>query len=144
MRLQSNYPGEGPVLRLAIADDLEEAREAGELGPCRLTLRFDALEESDSLSVLLNGTELDWSEAEISFDGWKELTAASLFWLSYPAEPVEQHMEGSSASYAVTAPPLRKGESEIEVRLLSETRASERHVSLIGLEIDLTYRRRER
>ena len=33
VRLQPNDPGEGPVLRLAIADDLEEAREAGELGP---------------------------------------------------------------------------------------------------------------
>ena len=144
MRLQPNDPGEGPDLRLAIADDLEEAREAGELGPCRLTLRFDALEESDSLCVRLNGSELDWSEAEVSYDGWKELTAASLFWLSYPAEPVEQHMEGSSASYAVIAPPLRQGENQIEIRLLSETRTPDRHVSLIGLEIDLTYRRGKR
>ena len=139
MRLQPNYNGEGPVLRLAIADDLEAAREAGELGPCRLTLRFDSLEEGDSLSVRLNGMELDWSGAEVSFDGWKELTAASLFWLSYPAEPVEQHVEGASASYEAAAPPLRQGENEIEVRLLSETRASDSHVSLIGLEVDLTF-----
>ncbi len=144
VRLQPNYDGEGPVLRLAIADDFDAAREAGELGPCRLTLRFDALEESDSLRVRVNGRELDWSGAEVSFDGWEELTAASLFWLSYPAEPVEQHMEGSSASYAVTAPPLRQGEIEIEIRLLSETRAPECHVSLVGLEIDLTLGRRER
>ena len=139
VRLQPNYNGEGPVLRLAIADDLEAAREAGELGPCRLTLRFDALEVGDSLSVRLNGTELDWSGAEVSFDGWEELTAASLFWLSYPAEPVEQHVEGASAWYEAAAPPLRQGENEIEVRLISETRAPENYVSLIGLEIDLTF-----
>ena len=64
---------------------------------------------------------MDWRAAEVSFDGWEELTAASLFWLSYPAEPEEQHMEGSSASYTVTTPPLRQGENEIEVRLLSES-----------------------
>ena len=139
VRLQPNYPGQGPVLRLAIADDLEAAREAGELGPCRLTLRFDALEESDSLSVRLNGTELDWSGAEVSFHGWQELTAASLFWLSYPAEPVEQHVEGASASFAATVPPLRQGENEIEVRLLSDARAPGNHVSLVGVEVDLTF-----
>ena len=75
----------------------------------------------------------------VSFDGWQELTAASLFWLSYPAEPVEQHVEGASASYEVTTPPLRQGENEIEVRLLSDSRAPDRHVSLIGVEIDLTF-----
>ncbi len=139
VRLQPNYPGEGPVLRLDISDDLEAAREAGELGPCRLTLRFDSLEESDSLSVRLNGQELDWSGAEVSFDGWKELTAASLFWLSYPAEPVEQHVDGAIATFAATTPPLRQGENEIEVRLLSDSRAPDRHVSLVGLEIDLTF-----
>ena len=53
-------------------------------------------------------------------------------------------MEGTSASFAVTTPPLRQRQNEVEVRLLSETRASERHVSLIGLEIDLTYRRGKR
>ena len=102
-------------------------------------MRFDALEEGDSLSVRLNGMELDWSGAEVSFDGWEELTAASLFWLRYPAEPVEQHVEGSSAWYEAAAPPLRQGENEIEVRLISETRAPENYVSLIGLEIDLTF-----
>ena len=139
VRLEPNCEGAGPVLQVRVEDDLGTASAAGELGPCKLALRLKELGEADSLAVSLNGVPLDWRDAEVARDGWTQIGAASLFWLSFPAEPVETHVEGVGVEFAVTAPPLRQGVNEIAVKLRSGERSLEQYVSLIGVEIHVSY-----
>lgn len=139
VQIQPNYYSVGPVLRIPIADNLEEARAQGVLGSCQLTLQFETFETTDSLSVYLNGTKLNWDQATTSFDGWNELTSASLFWLRYPADPVEKHVDGVSVAFEVSPPTLLQGENEVTVHLHSDKRPNNQHISMIGLVVDVTY-----
>ena len=123
--LHQTLTGRGPVLRLEIADDLEEARRDGALDRCVLGLLLDGFSPLDELDVRVNNEALPWSTSRTAFTG------GGAAW---------PHLEGRrSIQYDLDCPPLQQGVNEVEVRLASYGPRPAAPAVLIGLEVSVSY-----
>ena len=138
--VQAGSAGEGPVLRMRVSDDVEAASAEGVLDSCNLVLRLQNLAGDNQLEVKLNHEAIPWSLAQISFAGWKRLQAGSLFWSRYPSYPVEVEQAGTRVEFTIACPPLKYGENEVEIHLLSGSREGREPVVLEGMEINVAYK----
>lgn len=136
--LQPGYAGQGPVICLDVADEVEDAQAEGVLGACALTLRLQGLTAADELEVQFNGEAMLWSAARVSFEGWQRKQVESLWWVSYPVRLIDIDVEGVSVEFDIGCPPFRAGINEVEVHLMGGGARSEA-VVLEKVEILVTY-----
>ena len=113
--MEETEPGGGAVLSLDIADDVEGAREAGELKECRLMLGFDGWAEGDEVDVRLNGHPVAWDSGQISREGWRHTVFDGEV---YHTTMAQETREGTSISFDVSDAPFLKGVDELVVRLI--------------------------
>ena len=107
--LDETLNGEGPILRMDVADDVEAAAADGFLGPCVLALLLDSFTPLDELEVRLNGEVYPWTSGRTSYLPWPG--AMMVNWPSMGGK--------RSVQFDVGCPPLKQGENEVEVRLSS-------------------------
>ena len=107
----------GAVLRMEIADRVEDARKAGALGTCTLGLLFDDLGDGDEVEVSLNGAPLSWTDGKRSAGGWEHVTYED-GWSAYPSGTKVATEPGDGVEFQVSAAPLKYGSNEIVLRLI--------------------------
>ncbi len=137
--LEQTLADRGAVLRLDVADDLREGRAARLPNRCVLTLRLDDLTPDDQLEVQLNQEALPWDSSRVCFDGWMRREVEARFWEHYPVRIAEVKQSGVSVEYEVDCPPLRQGDNELEIRLVTANRKGRGPVLLKGVEVLLEY-----
>jgi len=116
--LETTLVGPSTSLNINIADDLDGAKSANELGECTVGLLLGNLAAGDRIEVTLNGTRLDTSAAATSSDGW-DLTSYERGWNGYPSKTLQGTDPGSVIEWVVDGPPLAKGANALDVRLAS-------------------------
>lgn len=137
--LDESVLGGGPLLTIDLADDLDAARRANTLGPCRLFIHLENFTADDSLEVRLNRKPVPWNGARVDFAGWNELRVASLFWGSYPTHPREVFQQGTSVEFELDSEILRRGENEVEIGLAERSSQSAPRVQVQDLRLTITY-----
>ena len=115
-RLLPTPGGRGLVLTIDIADDLDAA--AADDGPraCTLGLGFAELPGDCELHVTLNGHELLWGDAVRPTEPWTR-TSYDPDWSTYPSGVERMPVEAESIVFVTSAPPLKQGVNEVEIRL---------------------------
>ena len=136
--LHETLTGQGPFIRVEIADDLEAASAEGSLDKCILGLRLDGLTPDDTLDVRLNGEPVLWECSEVSFDGWGQIHLAGRAFEEFPSATVEVTQEGVGVEFDVGSPPLKYGENHLEVRLVRDGPSPD-DVVLKGVDVTITY-----
>ena len=140
--LEETLTGQGPILRMDIADDVETASADGSLGRCTLGILLDNFTPLDEIEVRINGEVYPWSSGRTAYLPWPDVGVAG-----FPM------MAGKrSIQFDLDCPPLRQGENEVEVRFSSygprgygdKYSAHKGHewnkpAVLIGVEITITY-----
>ena len=129
--------GETISVPVVVSDDLDSAREDGEMRPPVLTLRFAYFCVEDDVEFRFNGHDLDRDGAEI--------TDERALWL--PLSPRGSPFEGSHSGMSVhwfrwqlDVDSLREGRNivEVEVKRLDKSAGFTR--SLNGVEVRTRYR----
>ena len=142
--LDNTFDGQGPILRMDIADDVEAASADGSLGRCVLGILLDDFTPLDELDIRLNGEAVPWSSGRTAYLPWPDVGMAG-----FPL------MAGKrSIQFDLDCPPLRQGENEVEVRFSSygdrgygdkysafDGQRATKPAVLIGVEITITYRK---
>ena len=124
--LERTLTGRGPVLRMDIADDVEAAAAEGALGSCVLGLLLDNFSPLDELDVRFNGVALPWKSSR------RSSTGAGANWPG---------LEGQrNVQYDLGCPPLKAGDNEVEVRLVSSGDRQSESAVLTGVEVTITYK----
>ena len=72
------------VLRLDIADQVENASADGVLGRCTLGLLFEDLDDTDEVEVSFNGVPLAWDGGARTAGGWDRVGYED-GWSTYPS-----------------------------------------------------------
>ena len=140
LALHRTLSSPGPRLRLRIADDFAAARSEGCPATGTLTLQFEALDQGDRLAVALNGTPLPWGSSRLSSEGWsRQARSPTAEHGTTPSQPVEVHQPGVCVEYEVGSPPLRHGENELEVQLVSDRGLADPSALLTGVEVTVSY-----
>ena len=134
---------EGATARLSIwvADDLDSAREDGEMRPPILTLRFSFFCIEDDVEFRLNGRFLPWEEAEITDE--RALTMATQLAGSMNIQ-APLGMSAHWFRYPLQTDDLKRGENVLEVACRRKDRRAAFKRSLNGVEIFTRYRDMER
>ena len=126
-------PG-GPTLRFEIADDVATASAEGALKGCVLSLKLTGLSGEDEWDVWLNGKELGSDAARTTYGDWGRVE-----WSGFPARLTHATYSGATIEFDLTGPPLRKGENELEMRLLRSAVQKSAHVELVDIEVAISY-----
>ena len=137
--LEEGFAGSGPILTTSIADDLDAAAAEGSLATCSLALRLDNFAPGSELRVHLNQRELPWDSARSSFDGWHREGVGDLFWMKYPLPPVDRVQPGAVVEFDLGCPPLRQGDNQVEVHLVSRATEGEEPVVLEDVAVTVAY-----
>ena len=72
------------MLRLDIADQVENASADGVLGRCTLGLLFEDLDDTDEVEVSFNGVPLAWDGGARTAGGWDRVGYED-GWSTYPS-----------------------------------------------------------
>ena len=126
-------PG-GPTLRFEIADDVAAASAEGALKSCVLSLKLTGLSGEDEMDVWLNGEQLSSDMGKLTFGEWGRVE-----WSGFPARLTHASYSGATIEFDLTGPPLRKGENELEVRLLRGAVQKSTHIVLMDVEVAISY-----
>ena len=124
----------GIALNLQIDDDVEAANAEGALRQCVLSLKFDGYKGEDELEVWLNGDLLSSGPSRVSFGPWSRLE-----WTEFPTRLAEVSHQGGSIEFDLDCPPLRRGDNELEVRLIKRTVMQPEPIVLRDVEVALAY-----
>ena len=126
--LRQTRTGGGPALYLDIADELEAARADGALERCVLGLLVDNFAPVDELEVCVNGETLPWSASRTSSTGGM---------LRFPA------LEGRrNIHYDLDSPPLKQGQNQLEIGLVSQGPRQTDAAVLVGVEVTIAYEKK--
>ena len=128
--------GRGPVLKMMIGDDVEAAAAEGALRRCVLKLSLNNISGEDEYDVLVNGELLSSAARTASYGGWRRLE-----WTQFPTRLKEIDHGGGTLEYEVAGPPFRRGENEIEVRLVRRTVQQPSPVVVRDLTLSIEYDR---
>jgi len=132
--MEETLPGEGAVLNLRIADDIEEGRTRGYIEGCVLSLGFDGLGDGDTLDVWLNGEPVSWDSRRVSEDGWSyKIFDGRIYHTTMASEAVP----GTLIQFDVPVRLLRKGTNDLTVRLIKGGAARFRPVVLKEVRLEL-------
>ena len=125
--LHETPSGRGQILRMDIADNLAAAKANGSLDRCVLGLLVDNFTPLDELEVRFNEETFPWSSSRTFSTGHE---------IEWPSMASKR-----SIQYDLNCPPLRQGENELEVRLVSSGTRKSDPVVLTGTEVTVTYRK---
>ena len=146
--LEPTYRNRGPLLRLPVADDLASARDEGCLAACTLRLRLERFAAGDRLGLLLNGEEVPWGSADVSYEGWSDTTHAQSYggaertgWRRSPWHFEDIAEPAAVVELDVGCPPLRQGENRLEVALVRDGGEQGVPVILRDVELDVRFSR---
>ena len=126
-------PG-GPTLRFGIADDVAAASAEGALKSCVLSLKLTGCSGEDEMEVWLNGEQLGSELARTTFGDWGRVE-----WSGFPARLTQASYSGAAIEFDLSGPPLRKGENELEVRLLRGAVQRSAPILLMDVEVAISY-----
>ncbi|MBT4609367.1 MAG: hypothetical protein HOC05_04980 [Gemmatimonadetes bacterium] len=155
--LQPGFRGRGPVIKVRIADDIEQALEEDALSQCIVAIRLATehstsqdvtaadvapqvvgpLSEIGRLEVNLNGESLTWEKAVVQVGGWSRQQIAPLFWADYPTYPHLVEQDTTLVEFDVTASSLRHGVNEVEIRVGEKGSGQ---LTVEGVEITIAYK----
>ena len=124
----------GPTLRFEIADDVAAASAEGALKGCVLSLKLTGLSGEDEMGVWLNGEQLGSDVGRTTYGDWSRVE-----WSGFPTRLANAGYSGATVEFDLTGPPLRKGENELEVRLLRGAVQKSTHVVLVDVELAISY-----
>ena len=124
----------GPTLRITIGDDVAAAAADGALKKCTLKLGLENYTIEDELEVWVNGTLLSMAHGRASFGRWSRQE-----WTEFPNRVAEVSYVGGVLAYDLDDPPLRRGENEIEIRLIMRTVTQPVDLVLKDLELSIEY-----
>ncbi len=125
----------GPTLRICMGDDLDAAVTDGALKSCRLILSLENYTAEDELEVRVNGTLLGSEHCRILSGQWSRQE-----WTRFPARLAVVNYVGGVIEYDLEESPFRRGENEIEIRLIMRTVTQSVDLILKDLEIRIEYR----
>lgn len=129
----------GPTFTIPIADNLESAMTDAALDQCSLFVIVENFEEGDELAVTLNDSDLTWSRAQITFDGWNRWRIESNWWVRYPTYPIEEQVEGIGITFPLDGAQLRQGDNQIGVTALSN-KSNTGRITLTDIQISINYK----
>ena len=119
---------------LANNHDLQAAAADATMKSCRLKLGLEHYTAEDELEIRVNGNLLSSGDSRANFGGWSRQE-----WTRFPARLAEVCYEGGTLEYDLTGAPLRRGENEIEVRLIMRTVMQPTDLVLRDLEVRIEY-----
>ena len=129
--------GKTAVIGIWVADDLEHARQDGEMRKPVLTLRFSFFCIDDEVEIRFNGRVLPWEDAEITDE--RALTIKARL---YAGQSVQAPL-GMSAHwfrYKLERDDLKRGENTLEIRAKRLSKRAGFARSINGVEIQTRYR----
>ncbi len=130
LELHTTYSGVGPNLRVFVADDIENAQEAGKLAKLQLRCRFQNVSPTDACRFILNGRQLDGPSRThplaMKAHGTTLVDAAGQEWQTLDIPPKT----------------LRRGWNEVGIGLLERT-ALRVPLKLAEVQITVTYSKDE-
>ena len=124
----------GPTLRFGISDDVAAASEEGVLKSCVLSLKLTGCSGEDEMEVWLNGEQLGSGLGRTAFGDWGRVE-----WSGFPARLAHASYSGAAVEFDLACPPLRKGENELEVRLLRGAVQRSAPILLMDVEVAISY-----
>lgn len=139
LRLEQTRAERGAVLHFNIADDLERARAEGILSKCILGLGFQELNQDDELALQLNGQPLAWAQRRLPSQPWSR-EAYGPNWGLYPSTKVLAQLDNIPVEFDVDAPPLRRGDNQLEIRLLDRRTAAPSALLIRDVQIAIRYK----
>ena len=132
--LAETLTGRGPCIRIPLADDVQAAAAEGALEQCALRLGLSACAREDRIEVRLNGEVLDAASAAVSYSDWTRYE-----WRGYPGGLGDVTYSGATMSFELPGPPLRRGDNELEVRLLHRAEPAPVPMRLVDVEISMSH-----
>ena len=103
------------MLLIDIADDIAAAAAEGALGTCTLGLGFEELPDDCELYIGINGDEIPRAGVAPA-QPWFRL-GYDPDWNQHPSRLAPQPVEGVQIEFEISAPHLRQGANQIEIRL---------------------------
>ena len=86
------------------------------------------------MEVWLNSERLSSASGNETFGAWSRLE-----WTGFPTRLAQISYSGATIQFDLTGPPLKKGENELEVRLLRSMVQKSEQIVLIDVEVKISY-----